>query len=66
MRRTIILSVGLVLLTLTCRGARTSGLFQQRSVNFRCHSALRALILGIGQKCPKTTPISPYQGKMTC
>ena len=30
------------------------------------HTTLRALIMGIGQNCQKTPPISPYQGKKAC
>jgi hypothetical protein len=28
------------------------------------HGALKSLIIGIGQNCPKTPPISHYQGKI--
>jgi hypothetical protein len=28
------------------------------------HGALRSLIIGLGQNCSKTPPISHYQGKM--
>jgi hypothetical protein len=28
------------------------------------NDALKGLIMGIGQKCPKTQPLSYYQGKM--
>ena len=29
-----------------------------------CHGALRSLITGMGRNCPKSPPISHYQGKM--
>jgi hypothetical protein len=30
------------------------------------HSALRALVMGMGQNSLKTLPVWAYQGKMTC
>ena len=35
-----------------------------RHIRSACHSALRALVIGMGQPCLKTLPIWPYQGEM--
>ena len=37
-----------------------------QAYNVSIHSVLRALVMGMGQNCPKASPVSHHQGQMTC